>query len=339
MLAKKRAQVKKIPAHKFVRNFLTWSPRSHSSRRAQVESHFSWIFVLVAGAVILAFFFSVVQKQRELSDQKLSISLVSDFEAIISSAAVAKGTTQILPIYNQELDFSCGTICDCKMSVGGFSKPFRDKIIFAPQQISGRNMILWTLDWKDPFRIANFVYASDDSTHYWFIGDSNTIKSYIPLDKLPASIKPTIVELPQQITGDAKKNRVVFFKTVQSGDVDAIQNIAGVSALWIKDNTNLEFRWGAALNKKLTTATYENLQEKLLGAIFSEEGELYSCQAKEADSRKTTITSIYTARAANLTGKTSADRGCDAWYRAVGSETTFEEINQNLLQLSCPTIY
>ena len=325
MLAKKQSQIKK-------------------SCRAQVESHFSWIFVLVAGAVILAFFFSVVQKQRELSDQKLSISLVSDFEAIISSAAVAKGTTQSLPIYNQEIDFSCGTICDCKMSVGGFSKPFRDKIIFAPQQISGRNMILWTLEWKSPplapFRIANFVYASDDSTHYWFVKAEtdhsiDNILSILPktLSYENATIAPT--------QSDFKKNRVVFVGGNSPDTLTSWQNVKqlnGVSALWIADSSTLKFWWGEGLNKKLTTATYENSQEKLLAAIFSEEGELYRCQAKEADARKTTITSIYTARAAALIGKASAE-GCDALYRAVGSETTFEEINQNLLQLSCPTIY
>ncbi len=324
---------------------------SRSSRRAQVESHFSWIFVIVAGAVILAFFFSVVQKQRDFSNQKLSISLVSDFEAIISSAAVAKGTTQLLPIYNQELDFSCGTICDCKMAVGDFSKQFRDKIIFAPQQISGRNMILWTLEWKSPplapFRIANFVYASDDSTRYWFVGDEPTIKSYISLDKLPASMKYTIVQSSQLISSSAKKNRVVFFRRFQNGDIDAIQDISGVSALWVKDSTNLEFRWGPGLDKKLPTLnqpinqpiTYENSQEKLLGAIFSEEGDLYACQIKEADARKTMITSIYNTRAANLIGQASAE-GCDEWYNAaVSGQKTFDEANQNLLELSCPTIY
>jgi hypothetical protein len=309
-----------------------------SSRRAQIESHFSWIFVLIAGAVILAFFFSVAQKQRDLSNQKLSISFVSDFEAIISSAAVAKGTTQSLPIYNQELDFSCGTICDCKMAVGGFSKQFRDKIIFAPQQISGRNMILWTLDWKDPFRIANFLYLTDDNTQYWFVGDEPTIKTYIPLDKLPASMKYTIVQSPESISSVAKKNRVVFFHSAASDDVAKIQNIEGVSALWITAPSSLLFRWGAGLDKTFTTATYESLQEKLLGAIFSEEGYLYDCQAQVADARKSTITEVYTTRAANLIGKASAE-GCDAWYSNVVSSQNFVEANQKLLGLSCPTIY
>ena len=39
--------------------------------RKGFELQFNWIFVLIAGALILAFFFTIAQKQRNLSQQSV----------------------------------------------------------------------------------------------------------------------------------------------------------------------------------------------------------------------------------------------------------------------------
>src|SRR3989338_3153089 len=103
------------------------STKKFRQRKGQVESQFAWIFILIAGAVILFFFFSVVGKQRETAKQRLAVSLSADFEAILSSAAVAKGASQLLPIFSQAIDFSCTDQCACSFGISGVSKSFRDK--------------------------------------------------------------------------------------------------------------------------------------------------------------------------------------------------------------------
>ena len=232
------------------------------------------------------------------------------------------------------------------MSVEGFTKPFRDKIIFAPLQITGRTMFLWTLDWKSPFRIANFLYLTDDNTKFWFVkADADTSINEL-LAMLPNSTNSQIIEPGLAIQSDFKKNRVIFVGGNQNWD--AIKNLPGVSALWIDEGwTQLVFKWGENLNSGLTwppqgSDTISISKEHLLGAIFSEEGDLYRCQMNTANSRLKTITSIYKQRATNLSTMPEYAR-CDESYIKAGAGPpggiTFETANEQLLLASCPAIY
>ena len=123
-------------------------------KKKAIAMQFHWIFILVAGAIILAFFFSLVQKQRVLSQEKLSITLATDMEAVFSGAIESKGTAQPLVIPRTGIAFSCSQACECNFWIGNKATEFREKIIFAPDLIADQDAIAWADEFKMPFRIS-----------------------------------------------------------------------------------------------------------------------------------------------------------------------------------------
>lgn len=161
------------------------------NRRA-IELQFNWIFILIAGAVILAFFFSVVQKQRALSEEKLSITLATQMDAIFTGAIESKGTTQTLATPQPGIAFSCSDVCDCSYRIGTKSTEFRDKLLFAPALIKDDDARAWAVEWKLPFRVANFLLLTNPRIMYYLVYDAGNPVSaqlYARVSKaLPAEI-------------------------------------------------------------------------------------------------------------------------------------------------------
>ena len=90
------------------------------------EMQFHWIFVLIAGAIILIFFFSLTQKQKSLSEERLAITLSTDIEAIFTGAIQAKGTAQLLRIPQPGIAFSCSEACECNFWIGRKATEFKE---------------------------------------------------------------------------------------------------------------------------------------------------------------------------------------------------------------------
>ena len=143
---------------------------NNTMRKGQLDVQFNWIFVLIAGAVILALFFKVAATQRQLSEDKSAIRLQNDFDAITNAALQSKDTIQTVPLPNIGLRFSCAD-CACTMNFGRFTLPFGDRSIFAPASVQGTEAKLWVLDWKVPFRVTNFLYVTNDQDKIFLIAD------------------------------------------------------------------------------------------------------------------------------------------------------------------------
>ena len=51
-------------------------------KKGQVSFQLNWVFVIIIGVIILTFFISVVSKQKEVSDNKISASVAKSFETL-----------------------------------------------------------------------------------------------------------------------------------------------------------------------------------------------------------------------------------------------------------------
>ena len=74
-------------------------------KKGVIEVQFNWIFVLIVGAIILAFFVSIVMKQKDLSSGRLGTKLATDLETITTGAEVSVGTAQLIKVPNSLIEF------------------------------------------------------------------------------------------------------------------------------------------------------------------------------------------------------------------------------------------
>ncbi len=295
--------------------------------RKGFEMQFHWIFVLIAGAIILFFFFSVVQKQRSISEERLSITLSTDIDAIFSSAVESRGTSQLLTVPGSGIAFSCSDVCDCNFWIGKKSTQFRDKIIFAPGLLNGGKALAWSLDWKIPFRAANFLFLMNPADNYFFVIDSSDSRSrdlFARLNRsLPSDVPLSIIS-PQQVSGIVPsaglRYRFVFLDVplsspfgLQEGfksiDVSAVyvNSVEKAVTFYLKDKNRLSFSADSSLFLG---------DPGIFAAVFADDKDMFECGMKKAFFRLSVVSSVLHSRAESIEGAMSAVNRPDCVYSA-----------------------
>jgi hypothetical protein len=154
---------------------------------------FNWIFVLIAGAVFIGFFISLITNQSVEEAKKESQQSTQKIDSFLKASSAVADTQRTEP-FDKKLVFFCGEIS--KYSVEGASKPARYdyNVIFSPQELNSKEVIVQTLIFEAPFRIMPLVYVTNKRIEYVFVGASpliNSLYGMMPLNATKKSISPT----------------------------------------------------------------------------------------------------------------------------------------------------
>jgi hypothetical protein len=136
------------------------------SKKAAIEVQFNWIFVLIAGALIIGFFVMIVSKQQTSVKSEINIVVSRAIEAILTGSKVSADSASpgSLPVGNIEFD------CD-SYSVGDVERKLKQMTVFAPDLIKGKQIITWSLPWNVPFRATNLLLLTSPQVRYIFVYD------------------------------------------------------------------------------------------------------------------------------------------------------------------------
>lgn len=301
------------------------------------EMEFHWIFVLIAGAVIIGFFFMIAQKQQTASHEKLGVEIATQLDAAFASALQSQGTTQPMPLPSEGIKFYAGDTnapcgvppsCDCNYYVFDRPTKFEDKIMFAPNELAATQAIVWTLDFKAPFRATNFFYMTTTKTKYVIVASETDPAVRQMKDKLvkdmPEQIEKQVIAPAQvkDILYNYASTRIIF---LNENPADYLQLI--ISASKEKDVSILNLRLNGEAefyNKKSNKNTFESVKTVYLAdltnadaaisdavlysAIFSENPHLYECQLKQAYQKLNNVAKIIRKRAEQITEKIKTDK-------------------------------
>ena len=292
-------------------------------KKGEIEIQFNWILILIAGALIFLFFFSIINWVRDSSDKGISLTIARNLDAILTGASIPRDTVDIIDsIPFEKIEFSCdGYIVDKSVN----SRPISNKIIFSPTRLEKGVLVTWSFSWSVPFRIVNFLHLSSPKIRYIFItGDvTNDLFRYLnetfPKELSPEFYSPANSPPPSFDDYNNYKVRIVYIDTTY--DSNHILNFRGLDA---EDVTALHIQSGSGLGGDVTfykktspavsspsfncylTSDCPGSSSKyfayasLLGAIFSESPEDYECNMEKAFLRMNSIASIYRRRAEAL---------------------------------------
>ncbi|MBW2996270.1 hypothetical protein KY332_03145 [Candidatus Woesearchaeota archaeon] len=289
------------------------------SQKAQVSAQFAWIFILIAGAIILIFFTSIVYKQREISDTKLSETILNKLETIITGAALSPGTSQPIDMPEAEILFVCDEEGYSTMSVKRATpKEIPSQVIFAPDILKGVQITSLALPWQTPFKSTNFLYLSAPNIKYVFI-NPDTLTAQEILDEWRLDFIKQEVESLDDINAEGfEKIKLIFFQ----GEQDTLflpeslqPKKLGVTAITITPNKVDFYKKQGEILVKDAPRGYNTLPHSDLatrfGAIFSQDLTSYECNMKKALKKLSLVSEIYAARESSLN---SSIPGCKYYY-------------------------
>ncbi len=276
--------------------------------RAQAET-LNWVFILVAGAIVLGFFVYFVFNLTESSSKKTAVQLSNALEEKMNAFAFLHDQYDMFTLpFKTSFEVQCGSL----QVENSPSKQALHHIVFSPSLLGGKEVSLWTKRWKMPFPITNFFYLSDKGHEYILISNQQT-KDFVDSLFIPSifavekRIAYTVSELQQR--AKTKGLTVVFFKEPSPQDI-----------VLTNDATVLKIEG----NKEKGKVTFYNEggsmeymgEEMLVGAIIAGKKSSYQCSFEKSLERMRTMTFIYGEKAKRLGQKTET---CDSLYAGISS--------------------
>ncbi len=285
------------------------------SKKAQVEVQFNWIYVLIAGAVILAFFGSLVVFIKDRADETRSVETLNALNSIFVGAGVSEKTKNNIETPEVELVFSCQDGASSFNLKNGETAPKSPPLpIFSPAEIKSKQLATWSLPYKFPFKIIDMLMLSSAR-------DAGGIKYYI------VGESPFKEELKKNLKVENSLDKeswpgfdVSFIQTV---DDAKDENNHAVRFIFLSDSLNLP-EWAKSLppekvtglsiaNKEISFLSLKNNQlavDQLLqlpsiagendpliyAAIFADSEEAYRCQMQKVFDKMKKIISIYKSK-------------------------------------------
>ncbi|MEA3514928.1 MAG: hypothetical protein U9R34_05605 [Nanoarchaeota archaeon] len=321
-------------------------------KRGSIEIQFNWIFILIAGMIILGFFLSIVNKQKHIAEDQISASIRINLGAVLTGTSAARDTASRINIPNIDI------IYDCDGYIIGRADAIRAKTSFAPSLVKGPVIISWTRDWYMPFRVTHFLYITSPFIKYIFVRDTAGVAEYV-YNALP---NRTIMD-KGEVKAFFSKELVDFSKINEIKD----QNHYKVRFIFFGDNpkdADIESLFGGLKNKDFTAVKIDangisdlNGVGKLtfyvkkmggfkeisgvsesayigeasaFGAIFADDPETYNCNMQRAFNTFKLVNTIYFEKVKGLKedSQTHGDAGCqDPYTHAMGH---LEALNTNI---------
>ena len=148
--------------------------------KSQIQ--FNWIFVVVAGAIILLFFTGFAFKYKDLQEKKQEIIFLNNFDKALTnlqSSGFKTSTSLNLPF---ELNVGCNNIYINE-------KHETMNLFFSKNKLKDK-IYIWYYPYEYPFKITEFYFLTDDSGLNIETNNVNVINELIK--DMPESFKNKI---------------------------------------------------------------------------------------------------------------------------------------------------
>lgn len=307
-------------------------------KRGTIEIQFNWIFVLIAGALILAFFVMVANTYMKTSEFSAEVKLRSSLDSIINNAKHSPGTIFEITMKKADLSYE-----DCYqgISVGNRVSEIPVRTTFAPSLIQSTlgKVYLWAVGWDMPYKVDNFIFMTSPDVRYIIVKPLDVTKQKYALEifnatrqvSLPARINRVLAKLDggrlvdmnnnPRLAGNYYNIRLVFFDPPGTITLDNSFADLQISAVVIRPGTDgldgyggVDYCKRAGLSTMLTDCSIQTEpQTKYLGrasvfaAIFAENSTMYDCGMRQAVNRLRAVTTVYKARIGELRQNITGD--------------------------------
>jgi hypothetical protein len=309
----------------------------HQRRKAQIEIHFNWIFVLLIGGVILFFFFTVIGNQKKQADVEIASDLVGSLDSVFSTITSNPDTVDSFPFIRANLEFLCDIDENQMMTSHYFIQGVgpvdtRYTAIYSPAKLEGSNITSWTQTWKIPFETTVITYLANERTLFLFIIDAEGEPLLKLYNELPRQFKKTRVTSGDISTFQIKGyDRYIIITEKSVVPPPVIADKAYTRIVTITDTTELDEGTVKFSHKGTTTSPIPYYSKQLFwGAVFAEDEQAYYCNTYKALSRLKQLSSIMSARSTAMQVQIT-DVQCQSFYTsAITSFTNLATLDLKL---------
>jgi hypothetical protein len=305
------------------------------SKKGLVAPVFKYIFVVIAGAMILLFFVKFAMDMVGSKEKANTAEIGFVIEDSLTALSVSEDQSESIPslpwVSNVELGF--GKLATCGKYSSGSSQYSSTKIIFSPSKLEGDQIQAWTRTWDYPFKVDNFFFLTNKNSKYFLAYDSSTKdfvesidSSFTPaetLEHIPKSFEVESIPMGQVLTRLSAPTtntftKFVFFNTAPN--IPSTSNAKYVRVDYVdceSDKDDVDCR--GSLTFPAGKKSFFVGKTMLYGAIMADDFDAYSCQLSKVYRRLGIVIDLYSEKADLLYAKDMQDTSDDCNYDNVKS--------------------
>jgi hypothetical protein len=312
------------------------------NKRGIVESQLNWIFILLAGAIILGFFVSLTFWWTGNQNTKLAGEVMYRLETILTGASVSDNTATKIDVPGVNLRFSCdggkngcndyGCASAFEFEGTGISQQTEVDIIFTQNLLQADYLYAWTLAWNMPYKVTNFLYLSAPNVKYYFVykegDDTSRNLAQSVAAKMQENQYTNLEVVSDSTVGSVIYNNEYLLKYILFYDLGPGSLSVNPTVVDHPKNWDVMFIYGTneagTVKFSKTSGTmrvpddgkqYPYLgRPGLIGAIYAEDYESYKCNMKKAILRLRTVNEVYRSRTIALHDHFAGDSTCEYFY-------------------------
>ncbi|RJQ17579.1 hypothetical protein C4573_01215 [Candidatus Woesearchaeota archaeon] len=337
------------------------------AKKAAIEMQFNWIFIIIAGAVLLAFFFIITQSQRESSKINADLKILQHTDTVLKnieqSSLNSDSTIVTLGFPKTAFQISCGEVSELSIQDSGYAVSLKNQAVFSPKNLEGSKINAWIVNYNIPYKVMPFVYLTAADRLFVFVNDSNSGGKVEQLFyEFSANFSSVLVNdissVPEgydtyvyvtysttsntpNINPSNPKYLIIHIKPDSGSDYDGVGNVQ-----FYKTGEAVPHAGFAYLKK-----------ESVFGAMFSEDGNFYKCTMEKVFTRAKYVNTLHADRAIAIQ-KNMTNTVCEpvyvwpVYYLHEMKSMNFssmpdyydnliklEKGNKDLAKLSCPLLY
>jgi len=251
------------------------------NKKGMTSTVFNWVFVLIAGALIMLFFFRVINTQSQINENELTVTILKDMEDIIIGKQISTDSASEVKIANQNFEMECQepcnelTGCDSWLGIKRAETriELRTQPVFSIKKLTADKMYAFAAGWDVPFHTTNFLYLAVPGEKLIFPNDCNSDPLCNKVYTLiPQKLKAARIVIQGDYVGPTKYKKYIEFG-VFSGD-----NTREREIVIDEPNKQIHFYEKGVFKK----TEYYFLEEAIIGAVFTQDHQTYSCNMKKS---------------------------------------------------------
>jgi hypothetical protein len=286
-------------------------------KQAQIQVTFNWMYVLIAGAVILLFFVGIVFRQKAASEERLAGDVVRILDSIFTAAGVSEKTKNSIDTSGL-IDYRLYFQCDNGVSEFGIrDQPARTENalnpVFAPLELQTAQIITWSLPYQLPYKVTDLLFVTSINTQYYVVGNGNGFATeFVEAADFPNIHESSAAEINEVNPGNNFQLRIVDVdgNFIQAG-APVPSNLANLDRLsavsfqgdqinYYQKNTGGTWTWLNANNPLTLVSLGEERDAAKYAAIFAGDDVTYQCNMQKAYQRLSFINEVYVEKVKEL---------------------------------------
>lgn len=290
-----------------------------SDKNGAVEIQFNWVFIIIAGSVLLMFFVKIAGDYKSSSETKIATEVLDKIGSIASTGQLSSKSSSIIEVKDLQLQSGCEATscneygCSVRFDFQGMGLPapvwMELEPVFASKYIRGGKLIMWSLDWTAPYKVSNFLYLTSADHKFVFVYDLDNPGSEAfaknAYNKFTENEYVEAVLVEEDDLGNVRYNgedmiKFILFFNPSSNLMPSSEIPASKwDVLFLNGNMESGNVWFSKIQSgtKVKGESYQYYgPPMLMGAIFSDSVNDYKCNVRKAMLKYLKMNTIYEKR-------------------------------------------